>query len=84
MDDGRVALDRTVAKIQSMTCIQLSWGLGVHMCVHVYVCGCTKLWDDGWMMNFAFWDDILNKSMAQDWDDRGMTLKTVKKEAQKP
>ena len=54
------------------------------MCVHVYVCGCAKLWDGGWMMNFAFWDDILNKSIAQDWDDRGMTLKTARNEAQKP
>ena len=67
-----------------MICIQVSWGLGVHMCVHVYACGCAKLWDDGWMMNFAFWDDILNKSMAQDWDDRGMTLKTAKKDIKKP
>ena len=54
------------------------------MCVHVYVCGCTKLWDDGWMKNFTLWDDILNNSMAQDWDDRGMALKTASNETQKP
>ena len=51
--------------------------------MHVHVCVLYELWDGGWMMVSAFWDDILDKSMAKE-DDRGMAINTARNEAQKP